>query len=220
MLRKKLTKLHKLLQSTTLPQNYLFALLITEINREIEKYTKQRFPITFADKRKERLQIPARTSKQIQLLTWKKQRFDLPANPLYYHTPKSTINIISAATASTTTLLNQIPFQSKQKKAELLGTYVIVINPPPALLIDKQQQQQPQAPPQQQLQQQSQPQQQLTLVLMAYAPITKIKKFISKEDAQVWFNNMEKAITVNGWNDDKALQAILYFLQNTTNLWY
>ncbi|KAG9295857.1 hypothetical protein G9A89_006596 [Geosiphon pyriformis] len=59
----------ELLQSTTLPQNYLFAPLITEINREIEKYTKQKFPITFADKGKGRLQTPAGTPKQIQLLT-------------------------------------------------------------------------------------------------------------------------------------------------------
>ncbi|KAG9293004.1 hypothetical protein G9A89_016366 [Geosiphon pyriformis] len=46
----------KLFQSTTFVQNYLFASLITEINKEIERYTKQRFPITFADKEKERLQ--------------------------------------------------------------------------------------------------------------------------------------------------------------------
>ncbi|KAG9302409.1 hypothetical protein G9A89_011459 [Geosiphon pyriformis] len=59
----------KLLQSTTLLQNYLFAPLITEINRKIEKYTKQRFFITFVDKEKERLQTPAKTPKQIQLPT-------------------------------------------------------------------------------------------------------------------------------------------------------
>ncbi|KAG9297566.1 hypothetical protein G9A89_007641 [Geosiphon pyriformis] len=59
----------ELLQSTTLPQNYLFAPLITEINKEIEKYTKQRFLITFANKSKERLQTPAKTPKQIQLPT-------------------------------------------------------------------------------------------------------------------------------------------------------
>ncbi|KAG9284540.1 hypothetical protein G9A89_014144 [Geosiphon pyriformis] len=102
----------ELLQSTTLPQNYLFAPLITEINREIEKYTKQKFSITFADKGKGRLQTPAGTPKQIQLLTWKKQRFDSPANPSYYYTLRSTINIINTATTSTTTSLNRILFQN------------------------------------------------------------------------------------------------------------
>ncbi|KAG9295001.1 hypothetical protein G9A89_017795 [Geosiphon pyriformis] len=53
---------------------------------------------------------------------------------------------------------------------------------------------------------------------MAYASIAKIKKFTGKEDnTQVWLNNVEKAIAANGWNDDRAFQAISYFLQNTTN---
>ncbi|KAG9293354.1 hypothetical protein G9A89_007600 [Geosiphon pyriformis] len=79
----------------------------------------------FADKRKERLQTPAGTPKQIQLPTWKKQRFDSPANLLYYYTLGSTINITSTDmfTTNVTTLLNKILFQSKQKKTELLGTY-------------------------------------------------------------------------------------------------
>ncbi|KAG9306235.1 hypothetical protein G9A89_016139 [Geosiphon pyriformis] len=56
---------------------------------------------------------------------------------------------------------------------------------------------------------------------MAYTPITKIKKFTGKENnAQVWLNNVEKAIATNGWNDNRALQAILYFLQDTANSWY
>ncbi|KAG9292975.1 hypothetical protein G9A89_016337 [Geosiphon pyriformis] len=100
----------ELLQSTTLLQNYLFAPLITEINRKIEKYTKQRFSITFADKRKRRLQTPTETPKQIQLLTWKKQKFDSPTNLSYCYIPKSTINIINVATTSATTPLNRILF--------------------------------------------------------------------------------------------------------------
>ncbi|KAG9283970.1 hypothetical protein G9A89_005477 [Geosiphon pyriformis] len=52
---------------SNLPDNKAAGL--SEINREIEKYTKQRFPITFADKGKGRLQTPAETPKQIQLLT-------------------------------------------------------------------------------------------------------------------------------------------------------
>ncbi|KAG9287654.1 hypothetical protein G9A89_024004 [Geosiphon pyriformis] len=56
---------------------------------------------------------------------------------------------------------------------------------------------------------------------MAYAPITKIEKFIGeKNNTQVWFNDMEKTITINEWNDDKALQVIPYFLQDIINSWY
>ncbi|KAG9297009.1 hypothetical protein G9A89_008595 [Geosiphon pyriformis] len=56
---------------------------------------------------------------------------------------------------------------------------------------------------------------------MAYAPIAKLEKFISKEDdAQVWLNNVKKAIMVNEWNNAQAMQTIPYFLQDTTNLWY
>ncbi|KAG9295042.1 hypothetical protein G9A89_017836 [Geosiphon pyriformis] len=53
---------------------------------------------------------------------------------------------------------------------------------------------------------------------MAYTPIAKLKKFTGKKnDAQIWLNNIEKAITANGINDTKALQAIPYFLQDTAN---
>ncbi|KAG9305482.1 hypothetical protein G9A89_006452 [Geosiphon pyriformis] len=56
---------------------------------------------------------------------------------------------------------------------------------------------------------------------MAYAPITKIEKFTGKEDdIQVWLNDVEKAITANGWNNARAFQAIPYFLQDTADLWY
>ncbi|KAG9302012.1 hypothetical protein G9A89_021056 [Geosiphon pyriformis] len=56
---------------------------------------------------------------------------------------------------------------------------------------------------------------------MAYALIAKLEKFTGKEnDAQVWLNDVEKAIAVNDWNDIRAMQTIFYFLQNTTNSWY
>ncbi|KAG9297089.1 hypothetical protein G9A89_019370 [Geosiphon pyriformis] len=83
------------------------------------------------------------------------------------------------------------------------------------------QQQQPQPPPQQQLQQQLYPplvQQQQLIMQMAYVPIAKLKKFIGKEDnAQIWLNNITKAITANNWNDTRVLQAISYFLQDTAD---
>ncbi|KAG9305854.1 hypothetical protein G9A89_006265 [Geosiphon pyriformis] len=85
------------------------------------------------------------------------------------------------ATSNITSAFEQFSFQSKQKKAELLGLYN----------------------------------------LMAYAPITKLNNFTSEEDnTQIWLNDVEKAIVANRWNNSKALQAILYFLKDTANLWY
>ncbi|KAG9301280.1 hypothetical protein G9A89_012663 [Geosiphon pyriformis] len=56
---------------------------------------------------------------------------------------------------------------------------------------------------------------------MAYAPIAKLEKFTGKDDdAQVWLNDVEKAITVNRWNNTRALQTIPYFLQDIANSWY
>ncbi|KAG9288617.1 hypothetical protein G9A89_006718 [Geosiphon pyriformis] len=230
----------ELLQSTTLPQNYLFALLITEINRKIEKYTKQRFLITFADKDKGRLQTPAGTPKQIQLPTWKKQRFDSPVNLSYYHTPRSTINIINTATTSATTPLNRIPFQSKQKKTELLRTYgdyferfklqspmpsEIQLSPPQPdfgavssweitdseekkssdwkvnkqnLILEHSEIKTPVNQTLENQNNQNPDQSHPNLDPMAYAPIAKLKKFTGKkDDAQVWLNNVEKAIATN-----------------------
>ncbi|KAG9300553.1 hypothetical protein G9A89_002431 [Geosiphon pyriformis] len=86
----------------------------------------------------------------------------------------------------------------------------------PIQIPNQQTQQSPSVPPQQQQQLSLQQQQQ-----MAYTPITKFDKFTSKEDnAQVWLNDIEKAITVNGWNDARAMQAIPYFLKDTADSWY
>ncbi|KAG9296710.1 hypothetical protein G9A89_001342 [Geosiphon pyriformis] len=42
--------------------------------------------------------------------------------------------------------------------------------------------------------------------------------FTSEEDdAQVWLNNVEKAITANGWNNAQAMQSISYFLKDTAD---
>ncbi|KAG9285017.1 hypothetical protein G9A89_009827 [Geosiphon pyriformis] len=56
---------------------------------------------------------------------------------------------------------------------------------------------------------------------MAYAPIAKLEKFTGEENnAQVWLNDIEKAIVANGWNNARAMQAIPYFFQDTANSWY
>ncbi|KAG9291315.1 hypothetical protein G9A89_021817 [Geosiphon pyriformis] len=96
-----------------------------------------------------------------------------------------------------------------------------MINPAPP--IDEQQQQllQPSQQPQQPLQEQQQQLQQPNIDLMAYALIAKLEKFTSeKDDAQMWLNDVKKAIIANGWNNARAMQAIPYFLQDTTNSWY
>ncbi|KAG9291722.1 hypothetical protein G9A89_012007 [Geosiphon pyriformis] len=56
---------------------------------------------------------------------------------------------------------------------------------------------------------------------MAYAPIAKLDNFMGKkDDAQIWLNDIEKAIVANGWNDTRAMQAIPYFLKDTADSWY
>ncbi|KAG9290763.1 hypothetical protein G9A89_011726 [Geosiphon pyriformis] len=51
---------------------------------------------------------------------------------------------------------------------------------------------------------------------MAFALIMRLEKFTSEEDnAQAWINNIAKAIMVNNWDNQRALQAIPYFFQDT-----
>ncbi|KAG9306180.1 hypothetical protein G9A89_016084 [Geosiphon pyriformis] len=55
---------------------------------------------------------------------------------------------------------------------------------------------------------------------MAYTSIAKLEKFTgNKNNAQTWINNIAKAIVANNWNNTRTLQAIPYFLQNTTDAW-
>ncbi|KAG9290279.1 hypothetical protein G9A89_022255 [Geosiphon pyriformis] len=66
-----------------------------EINKKIEHYTQQRYPITYTSKSKGKLQTPAVTPKKIQPPTWKKTRIESPTNLFYHYTLGSTINISS-----------------------------------------------------------------------------------------------------------------------------
>ncbi|KAG9289665.1 hypothetical protein G9A89_014400 [Geosiphon pyriformis] len=92
---------------------------------------------------------------------------------------------------------------------------VIVIDQPPINSIAEPIQQPLQLPPQQPVQQQllQQPPQLPNLDPIAYVPIAKLDNFTGKEDDA-------QAITANGWNDARAMQAILYFLKDTANSWY
>ncbi|KAG9302592.1 hypothetical protein G9A89_007296 [Geosiphon pyriformis] len=290
---------NELIQNTSLPTNHNFASIITEINKEIEHHTQQKYPITYTNKDKGKLQTPAVTLQRIQPSTWKKTKVESPNNPSYHYTPGSAINIslTDAFTSNMTSIFRHFPFQSKQRKKNLLEPYgnlweiteseggqkvkeekksedhkftyqnPILKNPesetpnfqiqpnldnqenntlniqtlpnqnnpnsevinqylPPVIIIDQppvepigqpiQSQNQQQPPPvlPQQQQQLPPPQQQQ----MAYALITKLDKFNGEEDnAQVWLNDIAKAITANNWDDAKVMQVIPYFLQDTAD---
>ncbi|KAG9285643.1 hypothetical protein G9A89_009283 [Geosiphon pyriformis] len=163
---------------------------------------------------KGKLQTPAVTPRKIQPPAWKKNRVESPSNPSYHYTLGSAINISSTDVFPSTATLafGRFLFQnfgisdlwkateSEKEEEELEDqkfTYQnsITKNPEP-----------PQPP---------------NLDPMAYAPIAKLDNFTGKEnDAQVWLNDVEKAIAANRWNDAQAMQAILYFLKDTTDSWY
>ncbi|KAG9286376.1 hypothetical protein G9A89_014542 [Geosiphon pyriformis] len=115
----------ELIQNTNLPTNHNFASIITEINKEIEHHTQQRYPTTYTSKSKRKLQTPAVTPRKIQPSAWKKNRVESPSNPSYHYTPGSAINISStdAFTSTTTSAFGRFPFQNRQRKTELLEPY-------------------------------------------------------------------------------------------------
>ncbi|KAG9291444.1 hypothetical protein G9A89_021863 [Geosiphon pyriformis] len=115
----------ELIQNTNLLTNHNFAFIITEINKEIEHYIQQRYLITYTSKDKGKLQTLAVTPRKIQPPAWKKNRVEFSSNPLYHYIPRSTINISSTDTFSSTvtSTFGQFPFQNRQKKTELLGPY-------------------------------------------------------------------------------------------------
>ncbi|KAG9291643.1 hypothetical protein G9A89_022062 [Geosiphon pyriformis] len=238
----------ELIQNTNLSTNHNFASIITKINKKIEHHTQQRYPITYTSKSKGKLQTPTVTPRKIQPPAWKKNRIESLSNPSYHYTPGNfgisdlweaaksekekeesedqeftyqhpitenpeveTPNIqtqqqlenLEIETPNIRTLPNQ-----RNQNPELINQQ----NLPPVILP-------PQLPGQQQLLQQSP--QPPNLDPMAYTPIVKLDNFTGEEnDAQIWLNDVEKTITANGWNDTQAMQAILYFLKNTTNSWY
>ncbi|KAG9290891.1 hypothetical protein G9A89_011041 [Geosiphon pyriformis] len=123
----------KLIQNTNLPTNHNFASIITKINKEIEHHTQQRYPITYTSKGKRKLQTPAVTPQKIQPPAWKKNRVEFPSNPSYHYTSGSAINILStdAFSSTVTSAFGQFPFQSRQRKTELLGPYGLRSPPSP-----------------------------------------------------------------------------------------
>ncbi|KAG9306857.1 hypothetical protein G9A89_005758 [Geosiphon pyriformis] len=110
----KKTFYRELIQNTNLPTNHNFVSIITEINKEIEHHTQQRYPITYANKGKRKLQTPAVTPRKIQPPAWKKNRVESPSNPSYHYTPGSAINISSTDTftSTATSAFGRFPFQN------------------------------------------------------------------------------------------------------------
>ncbi|KAG9300764.1 hypothetical protein G9A89_023562 [Geosiphon pyriformis] len=84
---------NELIQNTSLLTNYNFTATFTKINKKIKIYTQQRYPITYVNKGKRKLQTSTITPQRVQPSTWKKTRLKLPTNPSYYYTPRSGINI-------------------------------------------------------------------------------------------------------------------------------
>ncbi|KAG9299287.1 hypothetical protein G9A89_013935 [Geosiphon pyriformis] len=57
--------------------------------------------------------------------------------------------------------------------------------------------------------------------IIVYRDIAKLEKFSGEEDnAYFWIVDTEKAITANSWNNDRTVQALLFFLTRTADLWY
>ncbi|KAG9304662.1 hypothetical protein G9A89_021442 [Geosiphon pyriformis] len=167
------------------------------------------------------------------LLGTPKTKVELPTASSYYYTLRSAINITSASafTSNVISTFERFPFQSKQRKTDLLGpyeekekeledqefTYQNPITENPKVETSNLQAQQnlnlkdseiktpnhqrqnnpkPELINQQNL---PPPPQQPNLDPMAYAPIAKLDNFTGEEDnAQVWLNDVEKAIIANG----------------------
>ncbi|KAG9299004.1 hypothetical protein G9A89_020317 [Geosiphon pyriformis] len=83
------------------------------------------YPITYASEGKKKLQTPAITPRKIQPPAWKKNRVETPSNPFYHYTPGSAINILStdAFPSIVISAFGRFPFQSRQRKTELLEPY-------------------------------------------------------------------------------------------------
>ncbi|KAG9294265.1 hypothetical protein G9A89_021624 [Geosiphon pyriformis] len=74
----------------------------------------------------------ASSEQKLQPPAWKKNRVESPSNPFYHYTPGSTINISStdAFSSTATSAFGRFPFQSRQRKTELLEPYGLRSPPP------------------------------------------------------------------------------------------
>ncbi|KAG9301484.1 hypothetical protein G9A89_008336 [Geosiphon pyriformis] len=219
-----------------------------EINQTIERYIQQQFPITYIDKDKGRLQTPAKKTR-VKLLTNLSYYYTLGSTINISLADTFTSNMTSTfgqflfqSKQRRAELLKpygkyfegfksrspmpskfQLPLlqpdfgtmkEEESEDQEFNYQNPITKNPeenlPPEIVIN----QQPIDPIAEQLQQLPippqplplQPPQQPNVDPMAYAPIAKLEKFTGKEN--------------NAQNNARALQAIPYFLQDTTNSWY
>ncbi|KAG9306874.1 hypothetical protein G9A89_002543 [Geosiphon pyriformis] len=223
----------ELFQHTNLPRNYSFTLIIREINQTIERYTQQQFFITYADKGKERLQILAK--QRIEFPPYLSYHHTLGSTINISSAGMSTPNATSTfgqfifqnfgisdpwevmesekeeeeeTEDQKFTYQNLItenpefetPNLQNQQNLNLVNSEVETLNIQTPPTQDNQNPNlinQPNLPP---------PPQPPNLDPMAYAPITKLDNFTSKEDdTQVWLNDVKKAIIVNGWNDTQAI---------------
>ncbi|KAG9298635.1 hypothetical protein G9A89_012703 [Geosiphon pyriformis] len=167
---------HKLIQNTSLSTNHNFTSIIIEINKEIEHHTQQRYPITYLSKGKKKLQTPA------------KHKVESPTNLSYYYTLGKIQLPLSPPDFGIANLWEASELEEERESEDQEFTYQ---NPIPENLEQIQQPQQQLQPPIQQQQPNVDP--------ITYTPIAKLNNFTGEEDdAQVWLNDVEKAITING----------------------
>ncbi|KAG9301044.1 hypothetical protein G9A89_015780 [Geosiphon pyriformis] len=230
----------ELIQNTNLLTNHNFTSIITKINKEIEHHTQQRYSITYISKGKGKLQTPAGFNSQLSISSglrsslpsldfgisdpWeaaeseKKEEESEDQEFTYQHliTENPEVETPNIQTQQhlenpkiKTPNIRMLPNQRNQN-SELINQQnlppVIFINQLPINPIAEPIQQPLQLPPQQPGQQQllQQPPQPPNLDPMAYTPIAKLDNFTGKEDDA-------QAITANGWNNARAMQAFPTF---------
>ncbi|KAG9306838.1 hypothetical protein G9A89_005739 [Geosiphon pyriformis] len=153
---------------------------------------QQQFLITYADKDKERIQTLAATPKEIQLPSWKKHRVESPTIPSYHYTLGSAINISSADvfTSNATSTFGRF----HQTYTPTHPTAASTKSTTPSATC--------------------------STATSTTTTTTSTTCAATNDDTQTWINDVIKAIVANNWDNARALQAIFYFLQDTTNAWY
>ncbi|KAG9298660.1 hypothetical protein G9A89_012728 [Geosiphon pyriformis] len=192
------------------------------------------------DKDKEKLQTPAVTPKQIQLPTWKKTRVESPTNSSYYYIPginKEELLGLYGKYFEEFKLQSPIisdPWEvtkSEEEKEDQEFTYQNLIPENPEVETPNiQTSQNPnlehseiRTPNIQTLPNQNNQNSDLINQqhILSEIIINQSVELIGQPLQQsAWINDIAKAITINNWDDARALQVIPYFLQDTTNFWY
>ncbi|KAG9303717.1 hypothetical protein G9A89_018614 [Geosiphon pyriformis] len=215
---------NELIQNTSLPTNHNFTSIITKINKEI-KYHTQKTTNTSSN-------TPKNTTP-----TWKKTRVKSPINPSYHYTPRSAINITSIEEKEEESENQEFTYQNPITENSEFETPNFQMQPnlnPENLEIKTlniqtlpiQDNQNPKT-----INQQNLPPE----IIINQPPIELIIEPIQQQPLQQPIQHLQQpiqqppvpppqgrcpAIMANNWDNQRALQAISYFLQNTADSWY